>query len=155
VHQPPHQNSKIKHVENSLFQSNSKHFKDKKLPAMKSPSPLPLTPRFSEVVRQNADSPAAELARSRARRAQRGPDSVIGIYRDSTASRSIRLNPSISDQIRVTFLKACPSKRFPDRHSAFDEGGWRRRVLLTNASQAWSNQIKPNQTKSNHSPPPR
>src|SRR5258708_3055206 len=53
-------------------------------------APLSLTPRFTEVAPQNSN-----------------PQAV------STASRAIRLNPSISDQIRVTF---CLPKRF-----------WRRR----------------------------
>jgi hypothetical protein len=54
--------SKFKNVKNSLFQSISKHFKDKKLPAVKSPNPLSLTPRFSEVDHQNANSAAVSTA---------------------------------------------------------------------------------------------
>src|SRR5436190_14830851 len=74
----------------------------------------------------------------------------------------IRLNPTISDQIRPTFFSASSPNRFPDRHSALDDGGWRtvqpacppkrfwqrrvRLVLPVRPSPTQSNPVQPNPT---------
>src|SRR5947207_11507642 len=74
----------------------------------------------------------------------------------------IRLNPTMSDQIRPTFFSASSPNRFPDRHSALDDGGWRtvqpacppkrfwqrrvRLVLPVRPSPTQSNPVQPNPT---------
>src|SRR5438874_8248798 len=89
---------------------------------------LSLTPRFSEVAPRNTDPQAAELARSRARRTQRGPDSV---YRDLSEFNSFPRHPTESERIRPNpsnfFATRVPSPREgPALRGAFGEEGQRK-----------------------------